>query len=91
MDHRIAPDLAMLATRHPSIGKPVDIVTLLSGDGDFGWALREYVKPEGIWIQVIGSQRKGIDGRIGDNSELLEVADEFVDFEHILPEIRHTT
>ncbi|HYT42953.1 MAG TPA: hypothetical protein VEP90_11455, partial [Methylomirabilota bacterium] len=52
---------------------------------------REYVKPEGVRIQVIGSQRKDIDGRLGDNSELLEVADDFIDFEQILPEIRHTT
>jgi uncharacterized LabA/DUF88 family protein len=86
MDNWIAPDLVAFATiGHAKIGKRVDVITLVCGDGGFTWALENYVKPQGVRIQVLGSRKPGINGRM--SPRLLEIADDFVDFESILPEI----
>jgi len=62
----------------------IDQVILLSGDGDFTYAV-QVVRRRGVWATVISPEPTGEGNRT--SRQLIEAADEFVSLEDVLREI----
>ena len=77
LDVELAVDMVLLSPY-------IDQVILLSGDGDFTYAVK-VVRRRGVWATVISPEPTGEGNRT--SRQLVEAADEFVALEDVLREI----